>query len=325
MSNGEGRVVCVTGASGYIASWLVKLLLSRGYTVRATVRNPDDWKKVDHLLKLDGAKERLHLFKADLGTEGSFDAAIEGCDGVFHTASPVLFHNIQDPQAELIDPAMGGTINVLKSCVGAGSIRRVIITSSLAAVSFNGRPLNPDVTVDETWWSDPAFCEKSKIWYHLSKTLAEEAAWKFAKENGIDLVTINPGYVIGPILQPTINYTMKTILDLVSGGPTYRNQAYRWVDVRDVANAHILAFEVPSASGRYLLAVKGAHFSEVIEIIRHFFPTLKFPERCSDNGDPTMYNVSNTRSISLGLKYTPFELTVKDTVEDLKEKNYISF
>ncbi|GAB2300167.1 hypothetical protein Dimus_034206 [Dionaea muscipula] len=323
--SGGGKVVCVTGASGYIASWLVKLLLLRGYTVRGTVRDPDDWNKIGHLLKLDGAKERLHLFKSELLTEGSFDAVIDGCDGVFHTASPVILDDVKDPQAELIDPAVLGTLNVLKSCARAASIRRVIVTSSTAAVPYNGKPLNNEVIVDETWFSDPSFCEKSKLWYYLSKTLAEEAAWKFAKENGIDLITLLPGYSIGPFLQPTINTTVKTILDLVTGGPTYPNQAYRWVDVRDVANAHIKAFEVPSASGRYCLVVKGAHFTEIIEILRHLFPTLQLPEKCSDRGKPIIYHFSKEKAISLGIDFTPFEVTLKDTVEDLKAKKYLSF
>ncbi|KAE8796920.1 Dihydroflavonol-4-reductase [Hordeum vulgare] len=133
-----GKVVCVTGASGYIASWLVKLLLHRGYTVRATVRDTADPKKTLHLQALEGAKERLHLFKASLLEEGTFDAAIAGCDCVFHTASP-FYHNVKDPKAELLDPAVNGTLNVLRSCKKA-SIKRVIVTSSMAAVAYNGKP-----------------------------------------------------------------------------------------------------------------------------------------------------------------------------------------
>ncbi|TKY67825.1 Tetraketide alpha-pyrone reductase 1 [Spatholobus suberectus] len=97
MSSSVGKLVCVTGASDYIASWIVKFLLQRGYTVRATVRNPNDQKRVQHLLKLEGAKERLRHFKADLLDEGSFNSAVKGCDGVFHTASP-FYHNVKDPQ-----------------------------------------------------------------------------------------------------------------------------------------------------------------------------------------------------------------------------------
>ncbi|RVW76598.1 Tetraketide alpha-pyrone reductase 1 [Vitis vinifera] len=95
------KVVCVTGGAGYIASWLVKLLLLRGYTVKATLRNPDDPKKTEHLLALEGAKERLHLFKANLLEEGSFDSIVEGCEGVFHTASPVLLE-VTDPKVHPI-------------------------------------------------------------------------------------------------------------------------------------------------------------------------------------------------------------------------------
>ncbi|GMH04430.1 hypothetical protein Nepgr_006269 [Nepenthes gracilis] len=320
-----GKVVCVTGASGYIASWLVKLLLQRGYTVRGTVRDPDDWRKTEHLLRLDGAEERLQLFKSDLLTEGSFDSVVDGCDGVFHLASPVIM-DANDPQAELIDPAVSGVLNVLKSCAKVASIRRVVVTSSLAAVSFNGKPLNADVTVDENWFSDPAFCEESKLWYYLSKTLAEQAAWKFAKENGIDLVVLNPGYVIGPLLQPTINLTVKTILDLI-GAPTFPNTTYRWVDVRDVANAHIQAFEISSASGRYCLAACSSHFSEVTKILRQLFPHLRLPEKPADDGGhswPT-YHVSKEKAKSLGIIFTPLEVSLKDTVESFREKDFIRF
>ncbi|MED6197781.1 hypothetical protein PIB30_059892 [Stylosanthes scabra] len=126
MSSSAGKVVCVTGASGYIASRVVKFLLNRGYTVKATVRDTNDPRKVEHLVKLDGAKERLQLFKANLLEEGSFDSVVQGCNGVFHTASP-FYHDVEDPQ----------------------------------------------------------------LWYALSKTLAEDAAWKFSKENNFDMVTIN--------------------------------------------------------------------------------------------------------------------------------------
>ncbi|PON57527.1 Hopanoid-associated sugar epimerase, partial [Trema orientale] len=116
--------------------------------------------KTEHLLSLDGAKERLHLFKADLLEEGSFDSVVDGCEGVFHTACPIL-HTPADPKVEMIDPALRGTLNVLRSCVKVPCLKRVVLTSSMASVSFNGKPLAPDVLIDETWFSDPAFCEES--------------------------------------------------------------------------------------------------------------------------------------------------------------------
>ncbi|OMO69719.1 3-beta hydroxysteroid dehydrogenase/isomerase [Corchorus capsularis] len=156
------NVVCVTGASGYIGSWLVKLLLQRGYTVKATVRDPNDPKKTQHLVSLDGAKERLGWFKAELWDEGCFDSIVQGCQGVFHTASPVFVAS-PDPQTEIVETAVKGTLNVLKSCAKAASVKRVVSTSSLAALLYNGKPLTRGVVVDETWFSDSRICQGHHI------------------------------------------------------------------------------------------------------------------------------------------------------------------
>ncbi|XP_010673663.1 cinnamoyl-CoA reductase CAD2 isoform X2 [Beta vulgaris subsp. vulgaris] len=254
------KKVCITGASGYIASWIVKLLLDRGYTVNATVRSLNDPKKVDHLLALDGAKERLHLFKANLLEEGSFDSAICGCDGVFHTASPIKLDS-SNPQK----------------------------------------------------------------WYLLSKTLAEEAAWKFVKENGIDMVSINPAVVIGPLLQPTLNASSIAVSSLINGSETYQNVSFGWVHVKDVAEAHIRAFEIPSANGRYLLNESVNHVSEVVKILKELYPDLKLPTKPSDDKpfDPT-YKVSKEKVESLGITYIPLKVSLKETVDCLIAKKFIS-
>ncbi|MFX6532709.1 NAD-dependent epimerase/dehydratase family protein, partial [Acinetobacter baumannii] len=236
------KTVAVTGAGGFVASWVVKYLLERGYSVRATVRNLNDPKKTNHLMAFDGAKERLKFYKANLLEEGSFDEVVKGCDGVFHTASPFFFETT-DPQAELLDPALKGTLNVLSSVAKNPSVKRVVLTSSEAAVAFNGTPLTMDITVDESWWSDPEFCRKNQMWYVLSKTLAETAAWKFVKEKGIDMVSINPTAVLGPLLQPSLNTRCANILNLVNGSETFPNATYGFVNVKDVAEAHVLAYE----------------------------------------------------------------------------------
>ncbi|PKA55173.1 Cinnamoyl-CoA reductase 1 [Apostasia shenzhenica] len=321
--SGAGKVVCVTGASGYIASWLVKLLLRRGYTVKASVRDPADPKKTEHLRALDGANERLHLFKANLLEEGSFDSAIDGCNGVFHTASP-FYDAVKDPQAELLDPAVKGTLNVLSSCSKTPSVKRVVITSSMAAVIYNRRSRTPDVVVDESWFSDPDFCKEDKAWYVLSKTLAEEASWKYAKEHGIDIVTINPALVIGALLQPTLNTSAETILNLINGAPTYPNRTFGWVNVKDVAEAHILAYEVSSANGRYCLVERVAHFSEIVKVIKDLYPSIQVPDKSADDKPflPT-YPVSREKVRSLGIDYIPLEVSIKETIESLKEKGYV--
>ncbi|PQP95642.1 tetraketide alpha-pyrone reductase 1 isoform X1 [Prunus yedoensis var. nudiflora] len=290
----EGKVVCVTGASGFIASWLVKLLLQRGYIVKATVRDPNDPMKTEHLLALDGAKERLHLFQADLIEEGSFDAAVDGCEGVFHTASPVLF-SATNPQAELIDPAVKGTLNVLKSCVKFATVKR-----------------------------DPLVCENLKQWYVLSKTLAEEAAWKFAEGNGIDLVTINPPYVIGPLLQPSLNLTVEVILNLKNDIEDVNSSIYSCSDVRDVASAHVQAFEVPSANGRYCLVGHVTPMAKVLKILHELHPSLCPPEKYEEaNPSEPTYQVSQEKAKSLGVNFLPLEVSLRDTVESLKEKGFL--
>ncbi|CAI0455500.1 unnamed protein product [Linum tenue] len=253
---GDGKVaVCVTGASGFIASWLVKLLLQRGYTVNGGKTKGDE-KKTTHLLGLDGAKERLHLFKANLLEEGSFDSAIEGCVGVFHTASPVALSTV-DPQ-------------------------RMVLTSSVASVVYTGKPVDQDSVADETWLSDPEFCKEHKLWYPLGKTLAEMAAWDFAKENGIDMVTIHPGFVIGPFLHPALCTSVGMILSLVNGNKIYPKFHCWSVDVRDVAEAHIKAFDHEnqvSASGRYCLVGSSVPFSQVLGILHKLYPTLPLADK----------------------------------------------
>ncbi|XP_024032394.1 tetraketide alpha-pyrone reductase 1-like, partial [Morus notabilis] len=143
--------VCVTGASGFLASWLVKRLLLSGYHVIGTVRDPGNEKKLAHLWSLEGARERLQLVKANLMEEGSFDGAIMGCQGVFHTASPVLKPS-SDPKAEILNPAIEGTLNVLRSCKKNPSLRRVVVTSSSSTVRARD-DFDPKIPLDESTWS----------------------------------------------------------------------------------------------------------------------------------------------------------------------------
>ncbi|KAF7833717.1 cinnamoyl-CoA reductase 1-like [Senna tora] len=284
-----------------------------------------DPRKVEHLYKLEGAKERLQLYKASLMEEGSFDSILDGCHGVFHTASP-CFLQTKDPQSELIDPAVKGTVNVLRSCAKSPSVKRVVLTSSTASVNMNGRYRSPEVVVDETWLSEEDLNRKSNKWYVVSKILQEEAAWKFAKENNIDLITMHPATVLGPLLQPTLNETSSYILNLINGSETYPNYTYGWIHVRDVANAHIQAFEISSANGRYCLVESVAHFAEIVKILHQLYPTLQLPNRCVDD-QPLMptYQVSKEKAKTLGVEFIPLEVGLKETVESLREKNFVNF
>ncbi|GLT38280.1 hypothetical protein SLA2020_125380 [Shorea laevis] len=313
-----GQTICVTGAGGFIASWIVKLLLEKGYTVRGTVRNPDDPKNA-HLRELEGAKERLTLCRADLLDYEGLKDAINGCDGVFHTASPVT----DDPE-QMVEPAVDGTKNVIIAAAEA-KCRRVVFTSSIGAVYMDPNR-NPDVVVDESCWSDLEYCKNTKNWYCFGKAVAEKAAWDVAKEKGVDLVVVNPVLVLGPLLQPTVNASIVHILKYLTGSAkTYANSVQVYVDVRDVALAHILVYENPSASGRYLCAESALHRGEVVEILVKFFPEYPIPTKCSDEKNPRAepYKFSNQKLKDLGLEFTPVKQCLYDTVKSLQEKGHL--
>ncbi|KAG5602109.1 hypothetical protein MTR67_028570 [Solanum verrucosum] len=318
MPSVSGRVVCVTGAGGFIASWLVKLLLEKGYTVRGTVRNPDDPKNC-HLRELEGAKERLTLCRGDLLDYQSLREAINGCDGVFHTASPVT----DDPE-QMVEPAVIGTKNVITAAAEA-NVRRVVFTSSIGAV-YMDPSRDPEKVVDETCWSDPEFCKNTKNWYCYGKMVAEQAAWDEAREKGVDLVAINPVLVLGPLLQKTVNASVLHILKYLTGSAkTYANSVQAYVHVKDVALAHILLYETPSASGRYLCAESVLHRGDIVEILAKFFPEYPIPTKCSDVTKPRVkpYKFSNQKLKDLGLEFTPVKQCLYETVKSLQEKGHL--
>ncbi|BBN11651.1 protein MpDFR-like13 [Marchantia polymorpha subsp. ruderalis] len=319
-----GKTVVVTGANGFIASWLVKLLLERGYTVRGTVRSPENVEKVGHLLELPGAKERLSLHKAELLQEGAFDEVVEGADGVFHTASPFFLTGITDPEVQLVGPALQGTLNVLRSVSRCKSAKRVVLTSSTASVMHNGRELKSSTVLDESWFSDPQFCRDNKIWYPLSKILAELAAWDYVKEHAedFDLVVVNPCMVLGPMLQKTLNTSSEIVLDMLNGKMKgYPDLAQSWVDVRDVALAHVLAFETPSAEGRYILVGKVVHYSEVSTILQKLQPGHPVPNECVTGEAPkaVVYSVNTRKAQELGVTFTDFQDSLKESIASLVE------
>uniref|UniRef100_A0A0D9XDS7 cinnamoyl-CoA reductase n=1 Tax=Leersia perrieri TaxID=77586 RepID=A0A0D9XDS7_9ORYZ len=302
---GHGQTVCVTGAGGYIASWLVKLLLEKGYTVKGTNA---------HLKALDGAGERLVLCKADLLDYDSIRAAVDGCHGVFHTASPVT----DDPE-QMVEPAVRGTEYVIKAAAEAGTVRRVVFTSSIGAVTMDPNR-GPDVVVDESCWSDLEYCKKTKNWYCYGKAVAEQAACKVSEEHGVDLVVVNPVLVVGPLLQPTVNASAVHILKYLDGSANkYANAVQAYVDVRDVVAAHVRVFEAPGASGRYLCAERVLHREDVVHILAKLFP------ECSDEVNPRKqpYKMSNKKLQDLGLQFIPVSDSLYETVKSLQVKGHL--
>ncbi|CAN1256668.1 Cinnamoyl-CoA reductase 1 [Linum perenne] len=309
--SGHGQTVCVTGAGGFIGSWIVKLLLDRGYSVRGTLRNPEDPKN-GHLKELEGAKERLSLWEADLLDYDSLRRAIDGCHGVFHTASPIS----DDPvfwKEKMLEPAVDGTKNVIMAASEA-KVRRVVFTSSIGAVYMDPNRSH-DVVMDESY-----------NWYCYGKTAAEQRAWKVAKEKGVDLVVVNPVVVVGPLLQPTVNLSSVHILKYLAGWvKTYANAVQGYVHVRDVALAHILVFENQSAFGRYLCVESVLHRGEVVDILDELFPGYPLPTRCKDEKSPRAkpHKFTCQKLKDMGFEFTPVKQCLYETVTSLQEHGHL--
>uniref|UniRef100_A0A0E0LDM5 NAD-dependent epimerase/dehydratase domain-containing protein n=1 Tax=Oryza punctata TaxID=4537 RepID=A0A0E0LDM5_ORYPU len=304
------QTVCVTGAGGFIASSHVKLLLSRGnYAVRGTVRDPGDAKNA-HLKALQGAEERLQLLKADLLDYDSVASAVAGCVGVFHVASPVPSSRSTNPEVEVIAPAVTGTLNVLKACHEA-KVKRVVMVSSIAAL-FNNPNWPKDKALTEDSWSDEELCRKNQDWYYLSKTVAEREAFAYAAKTGLDIVTICPSLVIGPLMQSTVNSSSKILINYFKGDrDTVENRLRNVVDVRDVANALLLAYENPGASGRYICSSAPIRVSDMINILKTLYPTYTYPKNFADVEENTIY--SSEKLQKLGWTFRPIEETLRDS------------
>ena len=338
------QTVLVTGGTGYIGAWLVKELLEKGYTVRMTVRDTSRKEKYQKLEEIGRkAKGKLEIWEADLLKEGSYNKAAKGADAVIHVASPFKLR-IKDAQKELLDPALLGTRNVLKAASASGTIKKVVLTSSVAAISGDNKDMKDKglAALTEEHFNTSSSAKHQP--YSYSKLIAEKEAWKIAKEqNQWNLVVINPSFVMGPALthsseSESINF-MKDILKgkFFFGAP---DLYFGFVDVRDVAHAHVLALENDDASGRYILAERCMGVMDLCAIIGKQFPgkyrlpkmkapkpllmligglfgvTPKFVKR--NVGYPIRYDTTRSQE-SLGLTYRSMADTVREMVLGMSE------
>jgi len=276
--------VLVTGATGYVAGRLVEKLLEKGHTVHAAVRDAENRKKLQYLDELaETLPGSIRYFKSDLLQDGSYAEAMEGCELVFHTASPFTT-NVEDPVRELIEPAKSGTRNVLEQANRTPSVRRVVVTSSCAAIYGDNADLNdtPDGVFTEEVWNTSSSVNHQP--YSYSKTLAEREAWEIAgRQNRWDLVTVNPSLVMGPGINPRGTSESFNLMKQYGDG-TLKMGAPRWgfgiVDVRDVAEAHYRAGFTPEASGRYIVSGHNSDLFDLAEPLRnHFGDEYPFPKR----------------------------------------------
>ena len=279
----SSKPVLVTGATGYLAGWLVKRLLEEGFTVHAAVRDPDNAAKVAHLRALeDSHPGTLVLFRADLLEEGSYDAAMAGCGVVFHTASPFT-SKYDDAQTGLVDPALNGTRNVLNSANRTESVHRVVLTSSCAAIYVDNIDVAkaPGGQLTEAVWNTSSRLDHQA--YSYSKTVAERAAWEIAEaQSRWRLVAVNPAFILGPGLAPAQTSESFNVMRQLGDG-TMRPGAppleIGMVDVRDVAEAHMRAAFVPEANGRHIVFSEVHSFKDLADMLRPEFGEYPLPKR----------------------------------------------
>ncbi|KAJ3506176.1 hypothetical protein NMY22_g17338 [Coprinellus aureogranulatus] len=344
--------ILVTGANGYIPMWTVNQLLVKGYSVRGTVRSEAKGKHLKEYFKDYVEKGKFELVVVeDITKEGAFDEAVKGVDGIEHMASP--FHeNVDDPE-EFIRPAVNGTLGILKSALAhAGSqLKRVVITSSCAAV-ITIQPTARTFTEDD--WNEQSIQETKEqgrsapamTKYRASKTLAEKAALEWFNEHkgkiSWDVTWINPPFVFGPAIHEipsnkpeNLNTSLKAWYDFVvsNASPKTRDQlafSNSWVDVRDLADAHVLALEKEAAGGERIIVTQGVYvWQEWLDIANKIasevYSGKDLPKGYPDINETKEYKVkydTSKEQTILGVKYRTKEETTRDTLIDFAKRGW---
>jgi nucleoside-diphosphate-sugar epimerase len=329
--------ILVTGASGFVAAHILNSLLSAGYSVRGTVRNE---KSAANVRSTHGQYGDLLTFAIvpDIIAPGAFDEVVKGVDGVIHTASPFVL-SVADNERDLLTPAIKGTTNILEAIAkNAPGVKRVVLTSSFASIIDLSKGLRPGYTYTEADWN-PVTYEEAKTTpdgsaaYCASKLLAEKAAWDFVTKEkpSFNLATICPPMVYGPTAHhltslKTLNTSSQDIYRLIDGSEKTvpETQFYAFSDVRDIAEAHRLAYEIPNAGGERFFVTGGNYsYQMVCDIVREKVPAVKEKTPVGKPGSglgKDVYGVDGSKAERvLGLKYTSLEKCIVDQVEGFVE------
>ncbi|MCF8232686.1 MAG: NAD-dependent epimerase/dehydratase family protein [Bacteroidales bacterium] len=277
--------ILVTGGTGFIASWVIKYLLEDGHDVNTTVREINNKSKTEHLTNhAAGAKGVLTFFEADLLQEGSFEEAVKECDAVIHTASPFFISGIKDARKQLIEPAVKGTRNVMQAVEKEEKVKKVVVTSSVAAVYGDNSEIihtAGNIFTEEHW--NQTSSEKHQA-YNYSKTAAEKEAWRFHEnQKRWELAVINPGFVLGPSLtKRTDSTSINFIYSLLNGRfkQGIPNLYFGIVDVRDVAKAHVQAATKLDANGRHILVAESMSAMDITRTLQEQYDDqYAFPKK----------------------------------------------
>ncbi|QRV98307.1 NADPH-dependent methylglyoxal reductase GRE2 protein [Ceratobasidium sp. AG-Ba] len=334
----SSKKVLLTGGNGFIAAHIISLLLAHNHQVTTTVRS--DAKTTYLKKKFASAVEAGQLKFAivpDITVSGAFDDVLKSnsFEVVLHTSSPYVF-NITDVTKDLLDPAILGTTEILKGVKAhAPTVKRVVITSSFASMVDRSQGNRPGYAYSEKDWNPVTYEEAQKdpvSGYYGSKTLAEKAAWDFVKNEkpGFDLTTICPPMVYGPALQEitsmsSLNTSSAAFYAIFSGQKKELANAsiWFWTDVRNVAQAHVAAFEKPgTANERFFICEGRFTMNEAAAAIWKYYPeraqvkAIPKPSPALEYPASGTYYADNSKSKNvLGIEYIPFESMIKDTLE----------
>jgi dihydroflavonol-4-reductase len=308
-------MILVTGGSGYLATHLIARLLRDGHEVRTTVRSAARSASVRAAVRRGGADDaRLEFVEADLMSDDGWKAAVDGCAEIHHVASPIPIAQPEDPD-ELIVPAREGTLRVLRAALDAGA-RRVVLTSSFAAVGYTPKP-GAEFTEDD--WTDPD--SPGLAPYPRSKAIAERAAWDRMRDADMELVVVNPTGIFGPTLTTDLRSSTQLIKMMLDGTTKVAPRArFGVVDVRDVADLHVRAMAAPDAAGnRYLAVANGptVSFLELAQIL-HRHLGVQTPTEEAPGPDLPRPIIHNDRARALGWHPRDVETTIVETAESLR-------